>query len=108
MGGVEVGGLDVFQLIKCECFVVGVTCGHLVCVCCRCAPSMMRLDESNFGENWHMIRVRTHRVTEHKVFEYFILVVIFLSSVSLVGSLHGHNTSGSTANMCSKVLHFPK
>lgn len=41
-------------------------------------------DESNFGKKWHRFRFFMCKIVEHKAFEYFILVCIGLSSMSLV------------------------
>lgn len=41
-------------------------------------------DESNFGKKWNKFRFFMCKIVEHKAFEYFILVCIGLSSMSLV------------------------
>ncbi|XP_065944600.1 sodium channel protein 1 brain isoform X9 [Magallana gigas] len=40
-------------------------------------------DESNFGKKWNKFRFFMCKIVEHKAFEYFILVCIGLSSMSL-------------------------
>lgn len=41
-------------------------------------------DDSSFGRKWNKLRFFMCKVVENKAFEYFILVCIALSSMSLV------------------------
>ncbi len=42
------------------------------------------LDNTRYGQKWLQLRQYSFYITENKVFEYFILVIIFASSIALV------------------------
>ncbi|OAF68518.1 Sodium channel protein type 4 subunit alpha B [Intoshia linei] len=56
----------------------------------NCLPNLkifeklnIKFDSTNFSKNWKRMRMYSFRITEHKSFEYFILAIIFASSISL-------------------------
>ena len=59
-------------------------CFPPACMAARCFRPFARLDDADVGRRWRRVREAFYRVSEHKVFEYFILIIIFASSISLV------------------------
>ncbi len=47
---------------------------------------LRKVDDTRYGKKWIQLREFCFFITENKVFEYFILVVIFASSIALVGT----------------------
>ena len=42
------------------------------------------MDETSWGKKWTQFRMVVFKISEHKAFEYFILAIIFASSIALV------------------------